>query len=697
MESRGIRIAITLFIFFVCGYTLYPSIEWYFLMDEEERRKSNKSAGELLKDRERYYEKVEEIRSMVPYRKRRIREGGEKGGEVIFNIRDIKTIQIDEERLGEVSRAIFFKDLGEVGSEGERKELKVKEEEAKKKAGIFRQKVLELKGLEEDFERHQDFKRKMKGIVKLGLDLAGGTYLTVAVDKRDLIRRVRKYYEVRGIEDRNRIEDEEAGEIDVGLIEVDEKRFKEYLKEEEGLEEMEIVEELEERKQELIQDYESRLKLDIESATSSTLEMIRNRIDKFGVSEPKITRGLGDTIFIELPQLRKGNIETTIKTITDAGQMNFYLVDEEQMRKVPLRFLNQSGDYRGYISKEYLVKKEIEGSGESRIDFLNAEIAEDFKGRGIEIGEGAKNSSFYGVEGGDEFGNYTIEGYVILKNKVEVEGKHLIDARIGYDEKGFPAVSFELNQAGGNQFSKTTRENLRKRLAIVLDERVKSMPLMTVELSTQGQITWGNAQIDEVKRLVTILKVGVLPAKLDLVSKMTIGPSLGEENIRFGLTGMGVGLILVIGFMIFYYKLGGVFAVFGLFCNLYLLFSILSGFGFTLTLPGIAGIILTIGIAIDANVIIFERMREEERNSRTKSREYIIRNGYQKGFSAIFDSNITTILAALILSQIGTGVVKGFGFTLMWGIMSSLFTSLFVTRLMFDVFGHLFKLKKVYI
>ena len=672
------KIFLTTSILVLCGYLIYPSINWYFLMTETERQQWNKSPKQLSKQKETYYKKIEQLRQLIPYKQQRIKGKSED----LFNIRPGQQVLLNKAIIEDLSNKLFGnKEAGDL--------------ENRKKLKLLINQALDL---EQQLKKHRQFKLLRNRIIKLGLDLAGGTHLTVSVDKLDLIERIQKKYAIFGLKDENNKQELVKGLLDADKIRIDKKIHTKYLKETDQLKDIDPSEKpqkITELGNELQTTYMKVIKEEMETVTMITLTMIRNRVDKFGVTEPKITKGLGDTIFIELPELSKGNIDNTIETITEAGVMNFQLVDENVMRRIPYTVLNKQGDYRGYIAPEQI--QVLDSSGEIRYQFLNESLESQLKNKGITLDStDLEGSSLYPVEASDEFGTARIEGYIILKNKIEVEGEDLIDASIGYNERGIPEVLFELNQTGGNKLRKTSRENLQKRLAIVLDNKVKSAPTITGELGNRGRITWGNAQIEQVNKLVTILKVGILPAKLDLVSAMTIGPSLGKENIAAGLKALAIGLSLVVLFMIIYYKLGGFLAVIGLFLNLFILFSVLSAFGFTLTLPGLAGILLTIGMVVDANVIIFERMKEEMRGS-LKSRDWVIGAGYQKALSAILDSNFTTILAAFILSQIGTGIIKGFGFTLMWGIISSLLTSIFITRLLFELSGRILKLKKVYL
>jgi SecD/SecF fusion protein len=271
-----------------------------------------------------------------------------------------------------------------------------------------------------------------------------------------------------------------------------------------------------------------------------------------------------------------------------------------------------------------------------------------------------------------------------LKRRAEMTGEYISDARVQRDQYGEIEVALSFKGRGPREFGRITGSNIKRKLAIVLDSVVYSAPVI------QGKITQGRASItgigdfSEAKLLATTLRAGSLPAPMEIVELRSVGPSLGRENINKGLNAAIYGLLLVVAFMLMYYLGSGSIAIGALVFNLIIIGAVLSMFHATLTLPGIAGIILTIGMAVDANVLIFERIREELRVG--KSIRGAIDAGYKRAFTTIFDSNVTTFGTALILYNIGSGPIKGFGLTLMIGIAASMFTALFVTRLVFDLF-----------
>ena len=274
-----------------------------------------------------------------------------------------------------------------------------------------------------------------------------------------------------------------------------------------------------------------------------------------------------------------------------------------------------------------------------------------------------------------------IQAY-LLDERNAILGHKLSDARLGQDENGLPAVDFSNDTQSAQAFAKLTSENINKPMAIVLDGNVKSAPNINSTISSSGQIT-GQFSTQEAKDLAVVLRAGALPVDVEFDEERTVGPSLGSDSINKGVMAMGIGGFLVIFFIIIYYKGAGLIAVAALISNMIIILGVLAGVGATLTLPGIAGLILTVGIAVDANVIIYERIREEIRAGRNARKAVDL--GYSQAFSAIFDANITTLIAALVLYQYGTGPIKGFAVTLSVGVVASMFTAIVGTRVIFDI------------
>lgn len=270
--------------------------------------------------------------------------------------------------------------------------------------------------------------------------------------------------------------------------------------------------------------------------------------------------------------------------------------------------------------------------------------------------------------------------YYILERGAVVTGEELVDAQPSFDQNGRPAVNFRFNPTGARKFGDYTAENIGSPFAIVLDNEVISAPVIQAHISGGSGIITGNFDVEESTELAVLLRAGALPAGLDFLEERTIGPELGADSIQAGRIACIVAFVGVLVFMAASYGLFGIFANIALIINVGLIFGLLSAIGATLTLPGIAGIVLTIGMAVDANVLVFERIREELATKKGPARA--ISTGYEKALSAIIDANITTFITAVILFAIGSGPVRGFSITLGLGIITSVFTAIFVTRLM---------------
>jgi SecD/SecF fusion protein len=269
--------------------------------------------------------------------------------------------------------------------------------------------------------------------------------------------------------------------------------------------------------------------------------------------------------------------------------------------------------------------------------------------------------------------------WVQSSSRATVDGGDLVDARGSFDERNNPVVSFRFNTKGAERFARLTRDNVGKPFAIILDERVVSYPnINEAILGGSGQIS-GNFTTQETNDLAVVLRSGALPAKLTIVEERTVGPSLGSDSIRAGLMASLISLIAVLCFMIICYGLLGIFANIALLANLVMLLGLMSFFGFTLTLPGIAGIVLTMGMAVDSNVLIYERIREEWRNGRTALSS--IETGFKAALGTIWDANITQLIAAFVLFGVGSGPIRGFAITLSIGIFTTMFTAFTLTQL----------------
>jgi preprotein translocase subunit SecD len=272
--------------------------------------------------------------------------------------------------------------------------------------------------------------------------------------------------------------------------------------------------------------------------------------------------------------------------------------------------------------------------------------------------------------------------YYLVRKVAAVTGRDLRNARPSLDENNQPAVSFTLNNEGGRKFGNVTGDNIGKRLAIILDGRVQSAPNIESRISTDGRIT-GSFTNEEVQNLSLILRSGALPAKLDYLSEGTISPSLGADSIRSGIEASVAGLLLIILFMFVYYKFSGINAVIALTFNLVILLGLMAYIGAVMTLPGIAGFVLTMGIGVDSNVLIFERIKEElEAGHGVRAS---MNAGFSRVFWTLFDTHIAALISAAFLFNFGTGPIRGFAVTLALGLASNLFTSIFVSKTLFEL------------
>ncbi len=370
-------------------------------------------------------------------------------------------------------------------------------------------------------------------------------------------------------------------------------------------------------------------------AVSQALETIRNRIDQFGVSEPDIRIQGERRILVQLPGIK--DTQRAKELIGKTALLEFKLLDEDHDVNAALSGNVPAGSEILYETKEDRATRRVQKTP------------------------------------------------YLIKKRTSLTGAYLTDARVQIDSQyNEPYVSITFDKKGARIFERITGENVKKRLAIVLDGNVYSAPVIQDKIAGGEARITGSFTTEEARDLAIVLRAGALPAPVQILEERTVGPSLGTDSIQMGLLSMCVGGILVILFMVVYYKGSGVVADFALILNILLIAGGLAGFGATLTLPGIAGIILTIGMAVDANVLIFERIREEMTLGKTP--RAAVDAGYERATLTILDANVTTLIAALVLFQFGTGPVKGFAVTLSLGVVASLFTALVLTRAIFDYF-----------
>jgi preprotein translocase subunit SecD len=387
-----------------------------------------------------------------------------------------------------------------------------------------------------------------------------------------------------------------------------------------------------------------------DNAADQALETIRNRIDQFGVAEPTILRQGENEIVVQLPGVK--DPRRAVDIIGRTAQLEFKLLDDEAKVAAELPQSILPGEEENLLKQ--FAEKIPQGD---EILFEKKVNRETGAVRKIPL---------------------------LLKKQAALTGDLLSEARVNIDTRfNEPYVSITFNAAGAKIFEEVTGANVKKRLAIILDNTVYSAPVI------QEKISGGNAQItgsfstEEAKDLSIVLRSGALPAPLKLLQNVTVGPSLGRDSIEAGTLAGIIGTIAVVIFMIFYYRLAGLIADLALFFNIILLLGAMASLNATLSLPGIAGIILAIGMAVDSNVLMFERMRDELRAGKTP--RAAVDSGYHKAFWTIFDSHVTTLITAAVLFQFGTGPIKGFAVTLSLGVAINLFTALVGTKTVFDI------------
>lgn len=409
------------------------------------------------------------------------------------------------------------------------------------------------------------------------------------------------------------------------------------------------------------EEYANRIDRNINSLTDEEkndamerlISRLRGRIDQFGVSEVGIRKQGDDRVVVELPGARDPD---RIKSVVlSQGALTFNLVDSEATSTI--------------TSNDLLLGV-----------FTNTS----------KIPEYDKQLYFYSEK--DEFGRRMRGAPIFVNKEPSLEGSALINANVGSGNFGEITVEFELNNEGAIQFADVTAQNVNRMLAIVLDDKVISAPNINQEIRGGRGVISGSFTMEEAQDLARILKEGALPLNVSIVEEEVVGQSIGADSVKAGTTALFMSAILVAIFMIAVYRLSGVLATIAMIVNVVLIIAVLSPLRFTLTLPGIAGLILTIGMAVDANVIIFERIKDELK-VRSNFKDAII-SGYDRAFATIFDSNITTIIVALILWIFGSGPVQGFAITLFFGILINLFTAVFITRYIYEEIIRLNLIKK---
>ena len=472
-------------------------------------------------------------------------------------------------------------------------------------------------------------------LVNLGLDLRGGAHVLVEVSLEDVYsERIQNFWpeirkNLRAIRNDVGSFSQEISALNDSLIitiskkEGIEKAISFLNKELSSKNNILEILRFEDNKIKVSFDEQEKRKIDNQTMDQS-LEIIRRRVDEAGTREPTIQKQGSRRILIQVPGL--GSAEELLQLIGRTAKLTFHPV------------------IKNSVSCE---KKPV----------ITSIILENF----------------------DDTNNC-----LELEKKFVVSGSQLTNAQPSFDQNNRPAVSFQFNPVGGRKFGEYTKNNIGNPFAIVLDKQVISAPIIQSYIPGGAGIITGNFSVDESNRLSILLRAGALPAAIQVLEQRTVGPELGADSIKSGKIAAIIAGILVLLFMIASYGLFGLFANVGLIFNIALIFSIMAYFSATLTLPGIAGIVLTIGMAVDANVLIFERIKEEIKTNKSLYRA--IELGYEKALTSIIDANVTTFIAAVILFSLGSGPIKGFSVTLGIGIMTSVFTAVYLTRLLISIY-----------
>jgi preprotein translocase subunit SecD len=568
--TKRLRFLIILAVIVISGAFLYPTVNWYFFIPEEDKELARTTRGQL-RDYARSEARlaIDELQELAA-----AAEDAPLPREYSF--------------LTDVARENYRLDDREVPDTWT----------AESVLAAFRSEQEAFDTIEDHYRAEvQELKDMRSRIINLGLDLSGGVNVILEADEQSLQERL-------GEEPTN--------------AEVDE-------------------------------------------AVDLAMEILTNRIDRFGITEPQIREMEDNRISVEIPG--DNDRERVNSFLMGKGSLNFHIVNDE--------------------ATERLIQLQQQNPGWSP----EADGVPDWIPAGSEIVPYVTR---------DEYGLDQFIRYVVIYTDVQengLPGQHITDAQFARDPiTNQPVVNFVLDSEGGDQFARLTRDNVGGSLAIVMDDRARAYARIQEEIPT-GQVRISGFDQSEAEDIATVLRTAALPIDLNIINQQAVGAQLGDQAIQAGLRAIALGFVLVIIFMAFYYKGAGLLADLILILNLFFILAILSVFNLTLTLTSIAGIILTVGMAVDANVIIFERIKEEYRLG--KSPRASVEAGFQKAFWTIMDANVTTFIAAIFLSQLGTGPIQGFAVTLAVGIVSSMFTALFVSRLIFDVSTEQFRRSKL--
>lgn len=546
--------------------------------------------------------------------------------------------------------------------------------------------------LEENGGRLQNLRTET---LSLGLDLQGGMHVTLEIGTPQLVYELAGEYADSTLENVIDIAEQRAHQNDTDFInevvQVFEQRdpnarlSRYYRSDAENITRRSTNEEI----QQYLQNQRN-------SAVDRAIEIIRTRVDRYGVTEPSILKQGSNRVVVELPgvankervrNLLKGTARLEFRLAADPDELNTargQIVDHFEQQTNQSDTVSQASATNPLMEilnprpRNQYVFGYAAAEDTARVnELLNQPGAQQLMPRNVDLMWGASPFQTMPEQGIELF------ELIGVREQIELTGEVIEDARVTFDPVTNAAqVSMNMNSEGARRWARITGANIGKPIAIVLDGYVYSYPNVNTKISNGRSVIEGLADVAEAEDLVNILLSGALPAPLDIIEERTVGASLGEESIQSGFYSVVIGLFIVAIFMIVYYHRGGAIADLALVLNILFILGILAAFNATLTLPGIAGIVLTIGMAVDANVLIFDRIREEQRTGKTI--RAAIDSGYSNAMSAIIDANVTTFFVGIILYSFGVGPIKGFAVTLMAGIASSLFSAIVITRIVVD-------------
>ncbi|MEC7822478.1 MAG: protein translocase subunit SecD [Candidatus Neomarinimicrobiota bacterium] len=533
--------------------------------------------------------------------------------------------------------------------------------------------------------------------IKQGLDLKGGIYIVLEVDLPQLVNNLAsnkdKKFE-KFLEDLSNQYSNNTGDFfplfEENVINKDLKLPRYFINY--GKTKDQIIEQL---------------RLEADDSINRIIEIIQNRVDQFGVSEPTIQKQGSDRVIVELAGIQDS--ERARSLLQSTALLELMIVKNVESTNTIIRQIDNLSEKPNNTQQE---KTNVENLFNSDNNINELQFSSLLIGVGNDIGVDKKNleklnnvlqqenieqlldatnSQFLLSNSAETFINDfgdEEEIYIIyhLNKNAELTGGVIEDAQVRIAQSGVtagqPIVQMEMSSAGSREWARITGANIQKRIAIVLDKKVHMAPVINSQIFGGSTVIEGLNSVNEAEDIAIVLRAGALPVPVSIVEERTVGASLGADSVNQGTYSMMIGLLLVVLFIVMYYRISGLIASFSVIWTLILLLGVLALLQATLTLPGIAGLILTVGMSVDANVIIFERIKEELRKG--KAIRSAIDAGYERAITTIVDANLTTGIAAAVLYQYGSGPIKGFATVLFWGIIVSMFTAIIVTRFMFD-------------